>query len=393
MKLNVLVLTNYYSPSQQAGGLVRSLEALFLALDGDFVFWVLCRDRDISDKEVYSGIIVNKWLTYGNVNVMYLRDFDWNPLSLARIFSKLNFNLVYLNSFFSFRSTFPFLLLRRFSSSLSHCNVLLSPRGELNSGSMSTSSFKKLPYLLLSRFLSLYRGIHWHFSDVKEFNEATEFFPLQTRFSHCIPDLTPVDLLLSSPDLTESKRTHQKQFIFFSRIVPKKNLGFLLTALKSVRSSVILDIYGYIEDSHYWCQCLRIIATLPSNIVVNYCGSISSSEILTILPLYEVFLFPTLNENFGHVVIEALSCSLPIIMSQNTPWSFASESVVTLPLVHSIWAEHIDSFCGLKCSSKLLLKKQARHLAEVYLTGTDLYTRKTRDLFYSLASSCRQLKT
>ena len=35
---------------------------------------------------------------------------------------------------------------------------------------------------------------------------------------------------------------------------------------------------------------------------------------------YHVFLFPTLGENYGHVIHEALSAGCPCVISDQTPW-------------------------------------------------------------------------
>jgi glycosyltransferase involved in cell wall biosynthesis len=39
------------------------------------------------------------------------------------------------------------------------------------------------------------------------------------------------------------------------------------------------------------------------------------------LARYHVFLFPTLNENFGHVILEALLARLPLVLSDQTYWT------------------------------------------------------------------------
>ena len=36
---------------------------------------------------------------------------------------------------------------------------------------------------------------------------------------------------------------------------------------------------------------------------------------------YDAFIFPTLSENFGHVIVEALMVGCPVIISDQTPWS------------------------------------------------------------------------
>jgi len=35
---------------------------------------------------------------------------------------------------------------------------------------------------------------------------------------------------------------------------------------------------------------------------------------------HNLFLFPTLGENFGHVICEALSAGCPVLISDQTPW-------------------------------------------------------------------------
>ncbi len=39
---------------------------------------------------------------------------------------------------------------------------------------------------------------------------------------------------------------------------------------------------------------------------------------------YDAFIFPTLSENFGHVIAEALMVGCPVIISDQTPWTDVS---------------------------------------------------------------------
>ena len=36
---------------------------------------------------------------------------------------------------------------------------------------------------------------------------------------------------------------------------------------------------------------------------------------------YDAFIFPTLSENYGHVIVESLIVGTPVIISNNTPWT------------------------------------------------------------------------
>ena len=43
---------------------------------------------------------------------------------------------------------------------------------------------------------------------------------------------------------------------------------------------------------------------------------------------HDIFFFPTLGENFGHVILEALCAGCPILISDQTPWRDLEEKDV-----------------------------------------------------------------
>ena len=53
--------------------------------------------------------------------------------------------------------------------------------------------------------------------------------------------------------------------------------------------------------------------------ITNICAHYRVKTFET-LARYHVFLFPTLNENFGHVILEALLARLPLVLSDQTFW-------------------------------------------------------------------------
>ena len=63
-----------------------------------------------------------------------------------------------------------------------------------------------------------------------------------------------------------------------------------------------------------------MIDRLPPNVRCTYRGPIPYEQVHQTLARYHVFLFPTLNENFGHVILEALLARLPLVLSDQTFW-------------------------------------------------------------------------
>ena len=99
-------------------------------------------------------------------------------------------------------------------------------------------------------------------------------------------------------------------------------MHYALERLNEIKDKKIkFDIYGPIEDKEYWEKCLRIIENISQNINVQYRGRIKHEEIFNTFSKYDLFFFPTLSENYGHVIAEALFSGVPVLISDQTPWT------------------------------------------------------------------------
>jgi glycosyltransferase involved in cell wall biosynthesis len=65
---------------------------------------------------------------------------------------------------------------------------------------------------------------------------------------------------------------------------------------------------------------------MPGEVRVTYNGTLEPAEVRTTFASHDLFLFPTLGENFGHVIAESLSASCPVLCSDQTPWTEVLES-------------------------------------------------------------------
>ena len=172
------------------------------------------------------------------------------------------------------------------------------------------------------------------------------------------------------------------RIVFLSRIVPKKNLDYAIRLLKTVKSKVVFDVYGPIQDHKYWAQCLSSASTLPSNVQFNYCGSVTSQQVPAVLCQYALILFPTLGENYGHVITEALNSGCPVLISNKTPWQQAD-------LGQAGWAldldnpEEFSSLIGHMCENRPLLIEASSAAIDVFLSHYNSDYSLYLDLFSS----------
>ena len=153
------------------------------------------------------------------------------------------------------------------------------------------------------------------------------------------------------------------RLVFISRISPKKNLVRLLEALAKVPVRTSLDIYGPKEDAHYWRECESLISSLPSHIEVTYSGALRPAEVPATFSRYDAFAFPTLGENFGHVIAESLASGCPVVCSDTTPWSAVLErggGEVIPDLTADSWAEVLTRWCSASAEDRAVARAAAQ---------------------------------
>jgi glycosyltransferase involved in cell wall biosynthesis len=319
----VLVLAGCYLPGYKAGGPIRSIENLVAALGREFRFRIVALDRDLGERSPFPGVVANRWVRVGHADVMYVQPARRGLLDMCVLLWSVDRNTaLYLNSFFDRR----FSMLAVLMCWLRLCrprSVVLAPRGEFSPGAMRFKSARKLLYIRIFRWLGLYRRVIWHASSNFEAADIRRQFPLLKRI-----DVAPVISGLNahaekretSGRDARPKKPGQLRAVFVSRFSPMKNLSGALRMLNGVSGDVSFNIYGPAEDASYWEECRGLIAGMPPNIRVQYRGEIEHERVGQVFAEHELFLLPTLGENYGHVIGEALASGCPVLISDQTPW-------------------------------------------------------------------------
>lgn len=320
-KPNILIFIDWFVPGYHAGGPVQSILSLINHLHEDFNFKIITTNRDLNTKIPYSNITPNKWIKSNlNCEIYYAEPEKLSYKSMKQIIDDLYFDKVYINSFFSKKfSIIPLKILNKYYPKK---NVILAPRGMLGKGALSIKKIKKQIFILYSKQINLHNSIIWHATSVEE------ELDIKNNFSSINKIVVINNLpkkIISSPIITKK---HKKLNVFFlARISEKKNLIYALEILKKIEfQEIVFSIYGPIEDMNYWRKCEKKIKLMPKNIIVNYKGSIDPKDIKTILIKEHLLLLPSLNENFGHSIVESLLCGCPVIISDQTPWNDLEEN-------------------------------------------------------------------
>lgn len=106
--------------------------------------------------------------------------------------------------------------------------------------------------------------------------------------------------------------------LFMSRVVPNKGLDFLIPALARLKAEFpklwfVLAGTGasdFVAQVHSWIE-ERGIRPFTTEV-----GFVSGQEKLDALAAANIFALPSLNENFGIVIIEAMYAGLPLLISK-----------------------------------------------------------------------------
>ena len=104
----------------------------------------------------------------------------------------------------------------------------------------------------------------------------------------------------------------QRKLLYVGRISKDKNLDFLLQVYRQVRiqyPNISLNLAGtgpYLEELRKECR------DLPD---VSFLGRVEYQDLPRLYNEHDLFLFPSVTETFGMVVLEAQACGLPALVS------------------------------------------------------------------------------
>lgn len=317
---SILIVSDYFYPAFRAGGPVRSITNLLHHIDGKYDCDVLTSDRDLGGTESMSGISADSWCRYADKARVFYKSAGYSLFTGHKaLFADKMYDILYLNSFFSFNSTIKILILSLLGG-ISCKQIILAPRGELTDGAMQFSRLKKRFYLLFFKLFLHKKKIIFQFTASQEMQESLKYLG-KVRYK-IVPNMH---------DKIPAYHRKEKspaclQVLFLSRISAKKNL---LTACKALREITAVNIKftvaGPVDDMDYWLKCQAVLDSLPDNIKVCVAGEIGRNNVAQLLHENHVFFLPTFNENYGHAIVEALVNSTLVMISDKTPWSEVRE--------------------------------------------------------------------
>ncbi|MEL7568480.1 MAG: glycosyltransferase, partial [Clostridiaceae bacterium] len=317
MKKRVLIITSYYHPSVKGGGPIRSLKNLVDNLSDKIDFYIITGDRDLGDSKPFDSVETESWAQVESAKVYYTDKIRLNWKKYIQLIDSVNCDVIYINSFFSYRCSIILILLNKIGK-LSGKKMILAPRGELSEGALGLKNFKKKLYIQMAKRLKLYDDVKWHSTTEYEMKDIKNVFG--ERIVVDVASNLTADYQHIEYSKLITKYPGELILVYVSRIHPMKNLLQVLEIIKKLDGQVVFNIFGPIEDKQYWEKCNQIILNMPRNIKVHYNGLIQNDKLQELYKKQHYFILLTLGENFGHAIAEALIGGCPVVISDRTPW-------------------------------------------------------------------------
>lgn len=228
-----------------------------------------------------------------------------------KILDELHPDVVHVNSCWELLSSFTV-----FWAKQRHYPVLITTHGMLESWVIKKNFWtKKLPALLLfqKKALRMADGLVATAESERKNLLAANYNP----YVSLVPNGVIVDDIL-----LKGSWKPNKTILFLALLKPNKGADLLIKAVKKIEHlltdyQVIISGTG---ETNYVNSLKRLVHDLELDYIVSFLGGIYGNEKWRLYQEADVFVLPTLNENFGIVIAESLASGTPVITTKGAPW-------------------------------------------------------------------------
>ncbi len=303
--MKILHITPWYKPAFGYGGPIFSIGALCEGLHkkGCRVQVFTTTANGDSDLNVPKGADVRVEGLMVNYFGRWTKDnTNFSPLLLKQLFKKCrSFEVIHINTWWNTIAIFSTLV-----CILKNIRPIISTRGMLS------------PYTLTGKKLIFHRLIgNWMLSKaiihVTSEQERDEILRLNPNWTYVLLPNVSVFPALRHP-IVQRPGPGRFRLVFLSRIHHKKGLENLFEALAQWDYDWELTILGEGESS-YKKSLEKMALRLGISDSISWGGWIDGDDKFDQLAAADLFVLPSLNENFAMVVLEALSVGTPVLVS------------------------------------------------------------------------------
>ncbi len=240
--------------------------------------------------------------------------------------------------------------------------IIWSPRGELFSPALAGSKAKRYYIAIVRKFFGSYATFH-----------ATSDEEREMIHDHIVKDAKVVVIpnFIELPQQLERVIAKPPYFLYVGRINSIKALDRLILGLAQSKlfkqSGFILKLAGPNQDN-YQQELERMIEEKGLQGRVEFVGNVFGKDKFQLYANAHFSCLLSHSENFGNVVIEALSQGTPVIASTGTPWQVLKKNNAGYWIENTpeIIGSYLDKILEMSDIQYAEMRQNARSLANSY---------------------------
>ena len=309
------ILTFFFFIDQTKGGPSRSVPMFVrgLALEGVDITLMVIKSDDM-----------NLHALNGTTAKVHLLPVNYTRKDLELFVAKEKFDIIHGQSIWE-----PLFHQMRLVANMFNIPYILTPRGALEPWSLQHKKWKKK----IARWLYQDRDLR-SCACIYTTAEMEAMNIRKLGFMNPI-SIIPNGIDISSYPCRSDKSKVKKQILFLSRIHKKKGIEVLIQAFNKLCNeyceakdwSVVIVGNG---EANYINQLKHFVLKLGLQNSIHILPPVFGEAKTDLYHESSVFCLPSYSENFGMVVAEAMSCGVPSITTNGTPWQFLNGDVCTM---------------------------------------------------------------
>ena len=195
--------------------------------------------------------------------------------------------------------------------------VVNAPRGTLAKWSLEHSKWRKKAFGLYAQKAALAHTDMFHATSEKEYEEI--------RAAGYKQPVAIVPIGMDLPRVKHMRQGETKKVAFFGRLHKVKAVDNLVLAWATLmkRDSSIMAGWELLIAGPD-CGVKELLVSMVHELAlrnVRFVGEINGAAKYEFLSQADIYVLPSLTENFGITLAEALACGTPCIASKGTPWA------------------------------------------------------------------------
>jgi glycosyltransferase involved in cell wall biosynthesis len=314
--MKILHIIPSYYPAIKFGGPIQSVHLLNKALVKKGVkVDVLTTNAGLSRAQ--SAERKAEWCDVDGVRVKYLsfigyEHYNFSLQVVKEIWRNINnYDLVHITAIWNFP-----VLVGSIISLIKKKPYLISPRGSIyrETIEIKSSIFKKMYFWLFAKhYLNKSNAIHFTTEDEEE--KVTAYLKLKAR-QFVIPNGIDLEEIKSMEQSAESN-AYENYILILGRIDRKKGFDILIPSFAKIcqdNNDIKLVIAG--DDTTTYAQGVRkMIDDWKIGERIIFTGQVAGGYKWNLYKNALMFVLPSYSENFGNVIIEAMACGCPVVIS------------------------------------------------------------------------------